>query len=116
MHYIDEGIDSGPLIDTIDVPILDNDTAARLHARASEQVLPLFARNIRALVAAPGRVPSEPQSGPAYFFRRGDVQHEVDLSADPDDIYDLVRALTFPGRPRPYARVGKYKIYLSIEE
>jgi methionyl-tRNA formyltransferase len=114
MHYIDEGVDTGPIIDEIPVPILVSDTAADLHARSCDQVLPLFTRNIHRLVAATGRVPARPQSGPSYFFKRGDVAHEVDLSMPPDEIYDHVRALTFPGRPRPYATVGGRRIYLSI--
>jgi methionyl-tRNA formyltransferase len=116
MHYIDAGVDTGPIIDQIVVPIFEDDTAAALHARASEQVYPLFVRNIHGLIASRDRVPAQPQVGHAYFFRREDVQHEIDLSADPDEIYDIVRALTFPGRPRPYVRLGERKIYLSIED
>jgi methionyl-tRNA formyltransferase len=116
MHYIDEGVDTGPVIDQIPVHIFEDDTAEALHRRASEQVYPLFVRNIHRLVASPERVPAEPQSGEAYFFRRGDVDHEVDLSGNPDDIYDAIRALTFPGRKRPYARIGKYRVYLSLDE
>jgi methionyl-tRNA formyltransferase len=115
MHYIDEGVDTGPIVDEIAIPILETDTAASLHARSCDQVLPLFSRNIHRLVATPGRVPARPQSGLSYFFKRGQVDHEVDLSLPPDEIYDQVRALTFPGRPRPYAMIGRRRIYLSIE-
>ena len=116
MHYVDAGIDTGPIIDQIEVPIFEDDTAAVLHARASEQVYPLFVRNIHRLIETPGRVAATAQTGDGYTFRRNDVQHEVDLTADPDAVYDAVRALTFPGRPRPYARIGPYKIFLSIDE
>jgi methionyl-tRNA formyltransferase len=116
MHYIDEGIDTGPVIDQIIFPIFEDDTAATLHARASEQIYPLFTRNIHRLVESPDRLPSLPQTGTAYTFRRGDVQHEIDLTAGADEVYDLVRALTFPGRPRPFARIGRHKIFLSIDE
>jgi methionyl-tRNA formyltransferase len=116
MHYIDAGIDTGPLIDQIEVPIFDDDTATALHARASEQVYPLFVRNIHRLIAAPTRVPASEQVGPGYTFRKRDVEHQVDLTADPDAIYDSIRALTFPGRPRPFARIGRHKIFLSVEE
>jgi methionyl-tRNA formyltransferase len=115
LHYIDAGIDTGPIIDEIAVPILETDTAATLHARSCEQVLPLFSRNIQALVDSSTPVAARPQSGDSYFFRRGQVDHEVDLSMSPDEIYDQVRALTFPGRPRPYAVIGGRRIYLSIE-
>lgn len=116
MHYIDHTLDTGPVIDRIDVPIFEDDTAYALHGRASEQIYELFVRNIHRLVASAERLPATPQSGPSSSFRRSEVTHEIDLSADPDEIYDLVRALTFPGKPRPYALVGGRKLYLSITE
>ena len=37
VHFVDQGMDTGPIILQRTVPILDNDTAATLHARIQEQ-------------------------------------------------------------------------------
>lgn len=116
LHYIDHGLDTGPIIDMIDVPFSENDTAYDLYMRATGKILELFAANIRPLVSNEGRVPSTAQSGPSFYFRRSDMVLEVDLNASPDEVYDAVRALTFPGKKKPFAYVGTRKIYLSLHE
>lgn len=114
--YIDGGIDTGPVVATRPVPMFDDDTAGTLHQRALEAVHDLFVDVIGSLLSNPGRVPATPQASAGRLFRRRDTVHEVDLGADPDEVYDLVRALSFPGKPRPYVTVGPYRIYLTLDE
>lgn len=116
LHYIDYGLDTGPVIDMIDIPISEDDTAYDLYMRATGKILELFAKNIGALVNNEWQVPSTPQSGPSFYFKRSDIELEVDLNASPDDVYDAIRALTFPGKKKPFAYVGKKKIYLSLHD
>lgn len=116
MHYIDHTLDTGPVIDRIDVPIFEDDIAQSLHVRASERIYELFVRNIHRLAGSEERLPAQHQDGPSYSFKRSGVNHEIDLTAHPDEIYDLVRALTFPGKSKPYAVIGGRKFYLSITE
>lgn len=116
VHYMAEAIDTGAIIDRIDVPIFEDDTSWSLHTRASEQVYELFMRNIGHLVEANGRVPAAPQQGDSYFFKKGVVEHEVDLTWPAERIYDTVRALTFPGRPRPFVRIGDHRFFLTLDE
>ena len=115
LHYMDAKLDTGPIIDSKECPIFEDDTAGALHARACDLLFDLFEDNIQKLLLAEGRMPSVAQTGPSAFFRRGDVDHEVDLSADPTEVYDRIRALSFPGRPKPYAIVGGLKVFLSLE-
>ena len=116
MHYMVAAVDQGPIIDAIEFPIFRDDTAASLHSRAVENVFPLFARNIHQLIETPGRVPSAKQEGKSYFFRKGEVDHFVDITADPAEVLAQVRALSFPGRPRPYIIVGDTRVYLTLDE
>jgi methionyl-tRNA formyltransferase len=116
LHYLAPKVDTGPIIDVAECPIFEDDTAYTLHSRAADQVFGLFTRHIHRLVESTDRVPSRPQEGPSYFFRKAEVDHEVDLSLPPDEIYDRIRALTFPGKPRAYAVIGGRRIYLSLEE
>lgn len=114
IQYLIPKLDSGPIIDVDSFPIFEDDTAYSLHTRACDHIHPLFVRHIRDIVAADGCVPSRPQEGMSYFFRKGDVDHEVRLDASPEEIYDQVRALTFPGKPPAYAMIGGRKFYLTL--
>ena len=54
VHFVDQGVDSGPIIAQQTVPVLDNDTAETLHARIQEAEHQLYPAAIRAL--AEGKV------------------------------------------------------------
>jgi phosphoribosylglycinamide formyltransferase-1 len=51
VHYVDEGIDSGPVIAAEPVPVLPDDTAVTLKARVQAAEHRLLPRTIRALLA-----------------------------------------------------------------
>jgi len=44
VHFVDAGMDTGPIIAQTAVPVLDDDTAATLHARIQEQEHKLYPR------------------------------------------------------------------------
>ncbi len=51
VHFVDQGMDTGPIILQRTVPILDNDTAATLHARIQEQEHIAFPEALRRIAA-----------------------------------------------------------------
>jgi phosphoribosylglycinamide formyltransferase-1 len=51
VHFVDQGIDTGPIIAQETVPILAGDTAEKLHARIQEAEHRLYPRVIAALAA-----------------------------------------------------------------
>lgn len=116
MHYMVAAVDQGPIIDSVEFPIFRDDTAASLHSRAVDHVFPLFVRNIHHLIETPGQVSSVEQNGEAHFFRKGEIEHFVDITADPALVLAQIRALSFPGRPRPYIVVGDERVYLTLDE
>ncbi len=54
VHFVDAGMDTGPIIAQAAVPVLDNDTPDTLHARIQEQEHLLYPRVLQCL--ADGRV------------------------------------------------------------
>ena len=54
VHYVDQGIDSGPIIGQETVPVLDGDTSETLHQRIQQAERRLYPRVIAAL--AEGRI------------------------------------------------------------
>lgn len=118
LHYMDYELDTGPIIDLFEVPILADDFAYQLYIRALEVVLPIFKRNIHTIVQSETKVTAVPQdrSIQSFFYPKDRLEHEVDLAGSPDQIYDDIRALTFPGKPKPFAIIGNYKVYLSLKD
>ncbi len=118
LHYMDHDLDTGPIIDLFEVPIFEDDSAYLLYIRALEVVLPVFKRNIHQIVQSGKKVKAVPQdcSIKSFFYSKGQLEHEVDLAGSPDQIYDDIRALTFPGKPKPFAVIGNYRVYLSLKD
>lgn len=113
LHYITGTLDGGPIIATRACRITGTDTAATLFAKvealAYDQFVKTFPRLLR------GRVRTQPPAARWWSYGRGRIR---DKAADPawpaERIYDFVRAWTFPGRPMPYLRCGRRKIYLTV--
>jgi phosphoribosylglycinamide formyltransferase-1 len=56
VHFVDEGTDTGPIIVQKSVPVLDDDTAASLHARIQAQEHIAYPEALRAIAANALRV------------------------------------------------------------
>ena len=54
VHFVDQGIDSGPILGQETVPVLEGDTAATLHERVQQAERSLYPKVVRAL--AEGRI------------------------------------------------------------
>jgi phosphoribosylglycinamide formyltransferase-1 len=67
VHFVDQGVDSGPIIAQDTVPVLAGDTPATLHARIQEAERRLYPRVIGALAA--GRIEGK---GRQTFWRDSD--------------------------------------------
>lgn len=49
VHWVDEGVDTGPVLAQVEVPVLPGDDEASLRARVQAAEKPLFVRTIRSL-------------------------------------------------------------------
>ena len=49
VHFVDAGVDSGPIVGQQSVPVLDSDTAESLHARIQAAEHELYPRCVAAL-------------------------------------------------------------------
>lgn len=102
LHYVDAGIDSGPVIDAIPVPILDTDDAATLRDALSGAARTLLERWLGRLLDGP--VPAQPQTGERarHWPRRHPADGRIDWSWPDERIRNLTRALV-PPWPGAYA-------------
>jgi phosphoribosylglycinamide formyltransferase-1 len=63
VHVVDHGIDSGPILGQVAVPVLDGDTAERLHARIQEAEHRLYPAVIAALARGDLRIEGRRSTG-----------------------------------------------------
>jgi methionyl-tRNA formyltransferase len=92
LHYVDAGIDTGPVIAQEWLPIVHDDTAWSLYERAQRVAFEMFAHEWPKIINTKTRVPAIPQEmmgRDARYYRRNSL-----------DVYR--RALTFPGK-EPWA-------------
>lgn len=99
LHYIDAGIDTGPIIQDKALPILDDDTGRTLYDRAQHAALDLFKQAMPAVLEAHARgsrAPSRAQDPAlARYYPRTSLQ---DKRTHPLDTR-RIRALHFPPWP-----------------
>lgn len=98
LHFIDRGIDTGDLVDQVEVRVESWDTGASLYGRLEEACLTLIERHAEGFVT--GRFPRHAQPTGGSFHRRRDVEGidrlDLDAPTTARAVIDLLRARTFP--------------------
>jgi methionyl-tRNA formyltransferase len=114
LHYIDEGIDTGPIIARNDFAIPPDSTARELYELSEKVALDMFRQRIPEIIS--GKVKATSQGEGKYYYHQDSlVDNEVDIHWEPQRIYNFVRAMTFYPFEKPYIRFGDRKIYLSVK-
>lgn len=96
MFYIDQGVDSGDVIDQVEIPILDEDTAATVYGKVLAAHVDLIERNYPLL--AKGKAARIPQdhARASYWPKRVPADGIIDWNTRASRLYDWVRGLTHP--------------------
>jgi methionyl-tRNA formyltransferase len=106
---MDAGVDTGPVVAAVRVPIAAHDTTGTLTARLADEAAALLAAWWDPLVA--GTAPHRPQSGSASYARRFRPEEaRVWFDQDADTVWRLVRSML--PEPGPYTTVGGVRITL----
>ena len=94
-HYVDEGIDTGPIVEVVPVPLdASRDTALALEARSMAAMSALYRRVVSRAVAAHGLLDTRPNVGGRYV-NRGEMEALKRIGPD-DDAELKARAFWFP--------------------
>jgi len=105
LHYIDEGIDTGPVIDVDWMPIYDDDTGKSLYHRAQPIALTMFKRNLSGIYDAHSwgsRTATTTQDdSQAKYYKRDSLQEHMSIHYTDEEADRKIRALTFPPHPLP---------------
>jgi len=114
LHIIDENLDCGRIIVSRRCRILESDTAYSLFLRVEKLAKDMFKEKFSKILHNKYR--SRPVRHSRFCYKAADLSHCVDLNLSALDIYDRVRALTFPGKPLPYAIIKNKKIELVLNK
>jgi len=122
LHYMDEGIDTGPVIAKRYFPIGPHDTAFDVFQNTQKMLWCLFRSNIDAILedreqAMPQQALTQQCGPPKYFDATAlEALKIVDLTMSPIEIYRRVRGCDFPGHEPAYYLVEGRKVYLTTQE
>ena len=104
VHWMEAGIDTGPIAYATPFELTDTDTALSVSMRCAREAQPLLARLIDAAADDPGSIPRIPQdlSRRRYFGRRVPNDGAVEWSAPARRVLAFVRACDYAPFPSPW--------------
>lgn len=119
LHLMDEGIDTGPIIDRVEVDVDIKDTGKTLYHKIEEAAEDLFRRAWPKFKSGDCRATEQRHLNPTATHRSSDVEKidRIDLAKQyvAGDLIDILRARTFAPYPGAYIQVGDRKVYLRLE-
>lgn len=121
LHYVDENIDSGPIITQSEIPVTWLDTGETLYKQAREEILKLFYQSYEAIKDDTAKL--VPQSHAAGTFHLGkDLKPAYVIDIDKEytarNLLNIIRAKMFEGQGTAYFIDGanKYNVTVHIEK
>ncbi len=107
LHWLDEGMDSGPIIMQKAYPIEDEDTGRTLFEKFTKVGTVLFGRFVDLWLSGK-EIPSKPQNeAEATYYPKGLPNNgEIDWSWDGEKIKRFIRAMTYEPYPPPSFKAG----------
>ena len=96
LHYMEETLDSGNIIDTIEYPIYPREDINSVKMTMLAKTTELLDKNLPALLS--GKVKGLPQNHvlAKYYPKRKPEDGRIDWHKNAEDIYNLIRALVPP--------------------
>jgi methionyl-tRNA formyltransferase len=120
IHYIDEGIDTGDIIDQVEVEITPNDTGETLYQKLETACTELFTNAWPKIAQSPGKLTATEQlrtDGTSHLVKDTDQIDQIDLDANytARELINIIRARTFAGHRGAYFVQDGTKHFLRLE-
>lgn len=121
LHYVDENIDSGPIIAQKEIPVTWLDTGETLYKRAREEILELFYQSYGAIKT--DSIKPYPQSkfdGTFHLGKELGSAYAINIDSEytARTLLNIIRAKMFEGQETAYFIDGtsKYNVTIFIEK
>lgn len=117
LHYTDDGLDTGPVIESRACSITEQDTAWSLFQKVEELGKSLLHEWIPRLILARAPVVSPPPNNPLNKKTTHIQKYIENINKDPLITYDTVRAFDFNGHyPPAFTVVGDREVKLTTRQ
>ena len=115
MHFIDENLDSGNIIDTDFFKIKETDTAEKIFLKANKIGLFLLKKNFEKIINNEA-IKYKNHSKDFFCYKKSELNHEIDTLclSDEKELLKQIRALTFKESPSPFIKIKGHKIFLKM--
>ncbi len=121
LHFIDAGVDTGPIVVQREIPVSWEDTGGSLYLQAREAIVDLFEESIDAILD--GRLSGIPQDlddGTAHRSADLDPASVIDLDVPipPRRLFNTIRGRMYPPHPTAcfYENGRRYDVEILIRE
>lgn len=111
LFYIAKTVDSGAIVDQMETPIHENDTAATVDKRIISLYQLIIKKNLKALQNGSAKATPQDESLATYTSKRTPGDGEIDWNKSAHEIHNLVRGLTHPF-PGAYTTLNGKKILI----
>ncbi|WEL24013.1 methionyl-tRNA formyltransferase [Candidatus Nanohalovita haloferacivicina] len=117
IHYMAEGIDEGPIIDQMEVPVKPEDTAKDLYERLKSESVLLFKEAWPEIKKGVKGRSQDLSTGQTHYRNELDDVAEIDLDEKvrAGDLIDRLRALSFPPHENGFFEVNGQKYFVEID-
>jgi methionyl-tRNA formyltransferase len=117
LHMMDEGVDTGDIIDQKRVPVFAWDTGSTLYNRLESACVEMFKVAWPRFVS--GELRAKPQQKGGTEHRIQDVEKIDEIHLDQDiragKLIDILRARSFPPYKGAYFKIGDRKVFVRLE-
>ena len=116
LHFIDEHLDEGKIIDTRCFGIHSGDTAEDIFFKANNLGLKILKENFNSILF--GEIDEFVSHDKNSFnFKGADLSHEIPIQSvkNKDDLLREICSLTFDKKPAPYVILNGHKVFLKLE-
>jgi methionyl-tRNA formyltransferase len=111
MIFLDEGVDTGDIIDQRRMPITPEDDCRTLYEKVSDSAIEMLLQHLPALKAGTAPRRRQDHSRATVMPRRRPEDGLMDWSGGARRLYDWVRALTHP-YPGAFTFAGRARVYV----
>jgi methionyl-tRNA formyltransferase len=118
LHYVDEGIDTGDIVQQKAVPISCSDTGESLYHKLEISALELLRETWPAIESGGIRQVAQGR-GEGTFHKQADLARideiHLDQSYKAEDLLNVLRARTFPPYPGAFFRHNGKKVHIRVQ-
>mgnify|MGYP003629435578 CR=1 FL=1 len=118
IHFIDEKLDEGKIIDTAPCKIDDNDTSESLFYKSNQVGLDLIKKNFRDIITNNVKLTDISHDPNFVYFKGRDLDHEIptDVLGNITTLGRYIKSMMFDNAPAPYFLIGDKKVYVKMSE